>query len=70
MAAQEKKTTATTARTTKTAEAKPKRATRRKAAPAVTEAMIAERAYWISQSPECASDEENWLRAEAELQPA
>jgi hypothetical protein len=29
---------------------------------------IAERAYWISQSEEAGSDEENWLRAERELQ--
>ena len=29
---------------------------------------IAERAYWISQSDETGSDEENWLRAEQELQ--
>jgi len=29
---------------------------------------IAERAYWISQSEEAGSDEENWLRAEQELQ--
>jgi hypothetical protein len=28
---------------------------------------IAERAYWISQSEEARSDEENWLRAEQEL---
>jgi hypothetical protein len=28
---------------------------------------IAERAYWISQSEEAGSDEENWLRAEEEL---
>jgi hypothetical protein len=42
---------------------------RRKApAPMITEGMIAERAYLISQSSECASELENWLRAEAELQ--
>jgi hypothetical protein len=29
---------------------------------------IAERAYWISQSEESGSDQENWLRAEQELQ--
>lgn len=29
---------------------------------------IAERAYWISQSEDAGSDEENWLRAERELQ--
>jgi len=29
---------------------------------------IAERAYWISQSEDSGSDEENWLRAEQELQ--
>jgi hypothetical protein len=30
---------------------------------------IAERAYWISQSEDAGSDEENWLRAEQELRP-
>lgn len=29
---------------------------------------IAERAYWISQSEDAGSDEENWLKAEQELQ--
>ena len=37
---------------------------------AAMEEMIAERAYLISQSDECASDVENWLRAEAELKSA
>ena len=43
---------------------------KREAEPAITEDMIAERAYIISQSGEGASDVENWLRAEAELQSA
>ena len=77
MAANEKKTAAASTRsTTKAAAAKKTTTTRkattsrRKAAPAITDEMIAERAYWISQSGECASDVENWLRAEAELQTA
>ena len=75
MAAREKKTATTSARsTTKAAAAKTtttrRTTTRTKAAPSVTEEMIAERAYWISQSGECASDVDNWLRAEAELQTA
>ena len=37
------------------------------AAPEITQEMIAERAYHISQSGEGGSDEENWLQAEAEL---
>ena len=34
----------------------------------VTRERIAERAYWISQSDQAGTDEENWLRAEQELQ--
>jgi hypothetical protein len=34
----------------------------------VTREKIAERAYEISQSPESGSDEDNWFRAERELQ--
>lgn len=37
------------------------------AAPEITQEMIAERAYHISESGEGGTDEENWLRAEAEL---
>ncbi len=37
------------------------------AAPEITQEMIAERAYDISQSGEGGTDEENWHRAEAEL---
>ena len=33
----------------------------------VTHEMIARRAFEISQSPECRSDCDNWLRAEREL---
>jgi len=36
----------------------------------VTNEMIAERAYHISQSGQGGSDEENWHRAEAELRGA
>jgi DUF2934 family protein len=36
-------------------------------APEITQEMIAERAYHISQSGEGGTDEENWHRAEAEL---
>jgi hypothetical protein len=74
MAATEKKPTTTTKATAKTASTKTattrRTTSRRKAAPAITEAMIAERAYLISQSGEGSSDLENWLRAEAELQTA
>ena len=56
--------------TAKTATTRRATTSKRKAAPAITEEMIAERAYWISQSGECASDVENWLRAEAELHTA
>jgi Protein of unknown function (DUF2934) len=38
------------------------------AAPEITEEMIAERAYHISQSGEGGTDEENWHQAEGELQ--
>ena len=37
------------------------------AAPEITQEMIAERAYHISQSGEGGTDEGNWHRAEAEL---
>jgi hypothetical protein len=33
----------------------------------ITEAMIAQRAYKISQGPDAGSSEENWQRAEEEL---
>ena len=72
MAAKEKKTS-TTSVPPDTAATKPttrRATTKRKAAPTLTEEMIAERAYLISQSSECASDVENWLRAEAELKSA
>jgi hypothetical protein len=45
-----------------------KRTTTRKAKPPeITDSMIAERAYYLSISGEGSSDDENWLRAEAEL---
>lgn len=69
MAAREKK--APTRPATKTTSRRRTITGRRKAAaPEVTDGMIAERAYLISQSGEGASDVENWLRAEAELQSA
>jgi DUF2934 family protein len=37
------------------------------AAPEITQEMIAERAYYLSQSGEGGTDEDNWHRAEAEL---
>ena len=40
---------------------------RKAAAPEITQEMIAERAYHISQSGEGGTDQENWHRAEAEL---
>jgi Protein of unknown function (DUF2934) len=66
MAAKEKKEKKTEAAATK----KPttRRAMSRKAAaPEITQEMIAERAYHISQSGEGGTDEANWHRAEAEL---
>jgi hypothetical protein len=45
----------------------PKATTNKAAAPEITQEMIAERAYHISQSGEGGTDEENWHRAEAEL---
>jgi hypothetical protein len=62
MAAKEKKTTATAAKKPAT-----RRTTKKAAEPEITDEMIAERAYHISQSGNGGSDEENWLRAEAEL---
>jgi hypothetical protein len=42
-----------------------------KAAPSpkvtITHEMIAKRAYEISQSPQCGSEHDNWIRAEREL---
>ena len=40
---------------------------RKAAAPEITQEMIAERAYHISQSGQGGTDEDNWHRAEAEL---
>jgi hypothetical protein len=34
---------------------------------AITHEMIAKRAYEISQSPQCGSEYDNWIRAEREL---
>ena len=45
----------------------PKATSKKAAAPEITQEMIAERAYHISQSGEGGTDEENWQRAEAEL---
>jgi hypothetical protein len=63
MAAKEKKTDAAPKKTT--TRRAPSKTTA--AAPEITEEMIAERAYHISQSGEGSTDEENWHRAEAEL---
>ena len=63
MAAKEKKTEAAAAKKPTTHRAMSKKA----AAPEITQEMIAERAYHISQSGEGGTDEENWHRAEAEL---
>jgi hypothetical protein len=45
-----------------------------KAAPSpkvtITHEMIAKRAYEISQSPQCGSEHDNWIRAERELRGA
>ena len=45
----------------------PKATSKKAAAPEITQEMIAERAYHISQCGEGGTDEENWHRAEAEL---
>ena len=45
----------------------PKATSKKAAAPEITQEMIAERAYHISQSGEGGTDQENWQRAEAEL---
>ena len=37
---------------------------------AITHEMIAKRAYEISQSPQCGSEYDNWVRAERELRGA
>ena len=69
MAAKEKKAegtaTATAPKKTTT-----RRTTKKASAPEITYEMIAERAYHISQSGEGGTDDENWLRAEAELTKA
>ena len=65
MAAKEKKTETTAKKTTtrRTTSSKAKTATTSE----ITYEMIAERAYHIALSGEGGSDDENWLRAEAEL---
>ncbi|HTX98371.1 MAG TPA: DUF2934 domain-containing protein [Mycobacterium sp.] len=63
MAAKETKTEAVGTKKPTT----PKATTKKAAAPEITQEMIAERAYHISQSGEGGTDEENWHRAEAEL---
>ena len=64
MAAKEKKTEAAAAKKPTTRRAMSGKA----AAPEITQEMIAERAYHISQSGEGGTDEANWHQAEAELQ--
>ena len=63
MAAKETKTEAVGTKKPTT----PKATTKKAAAPEITQEMIAERAYHISQSGEGGTDEENWQRAEAAL---
>ena len=63
MAAKETKTEAVVTKKPTT----PKATSKKAAAPEITQEMIAERAYHISQSGEGGTDEENWHRAEAEL---
>ena len=63
MAAKETKTEAVETKKPTT----PKATTKKATAPEITQEMIAERAYHISQSGEGGTDEENWQRAEAEL---
>ena len=63
MAAKETKTEAVETKKPTT----PKATTKNAAASDITQEMIAERAYHISQSGEGGTDEENWHRAEAEL---
>lgn len=63
MAAKETKTEAVGTKKPTTRKATSKNA----AAPEITQEMIAERAYRISQSGEGGTDAENWHRAEAEL---
>ena len=64
MAAKEKKASATATATKKPAT---RRTTKKATEGEVTQEMIAERAYHISQSGEGGSDEENWHRAVAEM---
>ena len=64
MAAKETKTESVATEKPTTPDATPREA----AAPEITQEMIAERAYHISQSEEGGTDEENWHRAETELQ--
>jgi hypothetical protein len=69
MAAKEKKTEAAAA-PKKTATRRATTSKAKAAAPEITYEMIAERAYHIAQSGESGTDEENWHRAEAELNTA
>jgi hypothetical protein len=63
MAAKETKTEAVVTEKPTT----PGATSREAAAPEITQEMIAERAYHISQSVERGTDEENWHQAEADL---
>ena len=69
MAAKEKKSEAT-ATATAPKKTTARRTTKKAATMEITDAMIAERAYHISESGEGGTDEENWHRAEAELRGA
>jgi hypothetical protein len=70
MAAKSEKPKAAGARSTSKATASRATTTRRKAQPAITDEMVAERAYHLHLADPGASDVDNWLRAEAELRGA
>jgi hypothetical protein len=63
-----RRSTGMAAKETKTEAVAAEKPTTRAAAPEITQEMIAERAYHISQSGEGGTDEENWHQAEGELQ--
>ena len=67
-AKEEKKTKAAPAAKKATAKPATRRATTTKTKPPeITDAMIAERAYYLSLEDEGSHHVDNWLRAEAEL---
>jgi hypothetical protein len=62
-----KKAPAQPAKTARAKKSTTSRATKSAKAQALSHEVIAERAYYISHSEHCGTDEENWHRAEAEL---